>query len=311
MPVVPSSAFSSAGDAFELIRAMLNDADIPSVSNITPTGAVRVSNVVTITTTSVHGLMPGMRVNVTAQDTSFNGTFTVATVPTTTTFTYLQVGSDVSSGSGIVQLLIEGDVYTDAVLLPLVNEAYRVCQSEMFADGSKTLIRSEVLTLAAGGTEFSATSDPILFPDFLSPRELFQKIAGSTNRYFAMGAPVNELPDIPAATYAQNWSWREDGLYFNEATSDLDIKIRYNAGLQTVSASDSEFIIRGILSPVASYGAYLAAQSRGNPQSLIFKQKFDEDITRFLNMQEHARQYQPVRRFPYGNSGRGNFNQIF
>ena len=49
-------------------------------------GAVRAANVVTITTTSAHGLSTGQSVTISGvTDSSFNGTFTIATVPSTTT----------------------------------------------------------------------------------------------------------------------------------------------------------------------------------------------------------------------------------
>src|SRR5713226_7152874 len=66
-------------------------------------GAVRTANVVTITTTSPHGLGTGQSVTIAGvSDSSFNGTFTIASVPSTTTFTYAQTGSNATSGGGTV-----------------------------------------------------------------------------------------------------------------------------------------------------------------------------------------------------------------
>src|SRR5712692_211242 len=66
-------------------------------------GAVRAANVVTITTTSPHGLGTGQSVTISGvSDSSFNGTFTIASVPSTTTFTYAQTGSNATSGGGTV-----------------------------------------------------------------------------------------------------------------------------------------------------------------------------------------------------------------
>jgi hypothetical protein len=66
-------------------------------------GAVRSANVVTITTTSAHGLSAGQTVTVSGvSDASFDGTFVIARVPSATTFTYAQTGADASSGSGTV-----------------------------------------------------------------------------------------------------------------------------------------------------------------------------------------------------------------
>ena len=75
----------------------------PTVPIVADTGAVRTANVVTITTTQAHGLSAGQRVTVLGvTNVLFIGTFTVASVPSTTTFTYAQTGADATSGGGTV-----------------------------------------------------------------------------------------------------------------------------------------------------------------------------------------------------------------
>ncbi|MBZ5533572.1 MAG: beta-propeller fold lactonase family protein [Acidobacteriia bacterium] len=71
---------------------------IPIVAS---TGAKRASGVVTITTTAPHVLLAGQTISIAAvSNTSFNGTFPIASVPTPTTFTYSQAGADATSGGG-------------------------------------------------------------------------------------------------------------------------------------------------------------------------------------------------------------------
>jgi len=69
-----------------------------------PTGAVRSSNVVTITTAADHGFAAGEKVRIagvtSVGGTDFNGIFVIATVPTPTTLTYAQVDLDDSGGEG-------------------------------------------------------------------------------------------------------------------------------------------------------------------------------------------------------------------
>lgn len=72
-----------------------------STINIAATGAVRAGNVVTITTSAPHGFFKGEQVQIAGVSTaSFNGTFVIASVPTSTTFTYSQTGSNATSGNG-------------------------------------------------------------------------------------------------------------------------------------------------------------------------------------------------------------------
>jgi hypothetical protein len=55
------------------------------------------SNVATLTTTEAHGLSTGMEVEITGVDATFNGTYRITGVPTTTTFTYAKTATDVPS----------------------------------------------------------------------------------------------------------------------------------------------------------------------------------------------------------------------
>jgi DNA-binding beta-propeller fold protein YncE len=69
-------------------------------------GAVRVSStsIVTITTTATVGLGAGDAVLVTGvADNSFNGVFTVTSVPNSNSFTFTQSGADATSGGGMIQ----------------------------------------------------------------------------------------------------------------------------------------------------------------------------------------------------------------
>jgi len=69
------------------------------------------SNVATLTTTAAHGLCVGMEITITSVDATFNGTYTITGVPTTTTFTYAKTASDVTStavspvGTGVTNVI--------------------------------------------------------------------------------------------------------------------------------------------------------------------------------------------------------------
>lgn len=55
------------------------------------------TNVATLTTSAPHGLTVGMTIVITGVDATFNGTYRITTVPTTTTFTYAKTASNVTS----------------------------------------------------------------------------------------------------------------------------------------------------------------------------------------------------------------------
>lgn len=67
---------------------------IPSatVSNKALTG-----NTATLTTSAAHNFVAGEQVTVSGVDATFNGTYTIASVPSATTFTYSKTAADVAS----------------------------------------------------------------------------------------------------------------------------------------------------------------------------------------------------------------------
>lgn len=69
------------------------------------TGANRSGNVVTITTTAPHQIFAGQSATISGvTNTTFNGVFTVVSVPTPTTFTYKQTAANAISGGGSVSV---------------------------------------------------------------------------------------------------------------------------------------------------------------------------------------------------------------
>jgi hypothetical protein len=87
------------------LYAQLNN---PFSAALTVSNKALTSNVATITTSAAHGLFVGDTVKITGVDTTFNGTWAIATVPSTTTFTYARTASNVTSGAS------SGTVYVAA-----------------------------------------------------------------------------------------------------------------------------------------------------------------------------------------------------
>jgi hypothetical protein len=76
-----------------------------TISNVALT-----SNVATITTASAHGYSTGDTVTVDASNNTFDGSYTITTVPTSTTFTYAKVNADITSA--VATGTVIGTAYT-------------------------------------------------------------------------------------------------------------------------------------------------------------------------------------------------------
>lgn len=75
---------------------------------LTVTNKALTSNVATITTSTSHYLSAGETVTVAGVDATFNGTYTVASTPSATTFTYAKTASNVTSGAATGTAQMQG-----------------------------------------------------------------------------------------------------------------------------------------------------------------------------------------------------------
>jgi len=112
-----------AGGDTKLFKLDTSDLSLDSVVKASKTisNVAKTSQVVTITTSATHGYSIGDSVTVTAvTNTAVNGTFTITTVPTTTTFTYAQTGGNIGTTA-------DTGTVTFAYVTPL-NQRWRFTQ---------------------------------------------------------------------------------------------------------------------------------------------------------------------------------------
>jgi len=84
-------------------------AGIPPIATGGTTTASRVSSLVTLTTTTPHGLPAGALIEVDSMsDATFDGQYTIDTVPNSTTLTYSQAIADSTATGGTVSSIVEG-----------------------------------------------------------------------------------------------------------------------------------------------------------------------------------------------------------
>src|SRR6185436_11593800 len=96
------------------------------------------ANTVTITTRAAHGLQVGQRVTITGVPVGgYNGTFDVATVPTTTTFTYTNPTAGLAASGG-------GSVYT------VTSTAQNVIDAVALGAGQFAAVNDLVSVIASG-----------------------------------------------------------------------------------------------------------------------------------------------------------------
>jgi hypothetical protein len=121
----------------------------PTVSNKALT-----DNIATLTTSAAHGLLAGDVVVVSGVDATFNGTFMILTVPTTTTLTYAKTATNVASEAS------SGTITSTADILEIDTRDHEVALNGD-AVGKRSLIDvlAEWTLLAPGANVFSFYDD--------------------------------------------------------------------------------------------------------------------------------------------------------
>ena len=137
------------------------------------------SNVATLTTPTAHGLTVGMTIVITGVDATFNGSYRITTVPTTTTFTYAKVATDVTSaavspvGTGVTDPVIHYIDYlsgTDAKVFAICDDgvnAYWVTNKTQGGNQRLTMFKKPLSgDSISGASNPSATGDVVqMFQD--------------------------------------------------------------------------------------------------------------------------------------------------
>ena len=136
-----------------------------------------------------------------------------------------------------------GNLFTDTVLIPYANSAYRKVQRALANVGSGGFLADDALLVvtAVANTDPSvqvcitdATAPPNQLPiDLLVPLKLWERPNGSCDDFVEMTDLTNHggLPSLPQGLNLQYWEWRADGLYFLGATQDTQIRLRYEKSL--------------------------------------------------------------------------------
>lgn len=123
------------------------------------TSIMRTSNIVTITTSAAHGYYPGAQVTVAAvANTTVNGTFTVASIPSATTFTYSQTGTN------LVSTISTGTVRADLSAAQTTEVIGSLSFSSQFTTRALTNVQAnysvadhDYIVVASGSSTFTIT----------------------------------------------------------------------------------------------------------------------------------------------------------
>lgn len=165
-----------------------------------------------------------------------------------------------------------GAVFTDTLLMPLLNSAYRGLQRELAENGVSVMTEQQDLdldvddTTGVTSTEISDVSSPQLPTDCLMPHMLWERATPNTTDVFV---PMEKFTsgggmlNLQPSTYLRLWEWREDKVNLIGATQSITVRIRYEKLLPLLTLGTDPLQIRSATDPLGFATAALAARSRG------------------------------------------------
>lgn len=204
-----------------------------------------------------------------------------------------------------------GNLFTDTVLIPYANSAYRKVQRALANVGSAGFLSDDALLVVPAVTSTDpsvqvsitdATAPPNQLPiDLLVPLKLWERPNGSSDDFVEMTDLTDHggLPSQPQGLNLQYWEWRADGLYFLGATQDTQVRLRYEKALAAFADGTSPVLIRDAIEPIAYFTAAMAAAARGAPQAARWDDAGNDALEDLLQRATRREQGSVRRRRPY------------
>src|SRR5229473_2481958 len=196
------------------------------------------------------------------------------------------VGSSAYNTAGQITSLVrsllndaQGNLFTDTVLLPYANSAYRKTQRTLGNAGGGGFIQDDVLLVVPAVTQVDtslqvsisdATAPPNQLPtDLLVPVKIWERANTSSDDFVEMVdlSQHGGLPSRAQGLTLSVWEWRADGVYFLGATQDTQIRMRYQKSYPDLTDATSPVLIRQAQEAIAYTAAAMAGAARGAPQA--------------------------------------------
>ena len=237
------------------------------------------------------------------------------------------VGSTAYNTAGQITALVRsllndaaGNLFTDAVLLPYVNSAYRKVQRALANIESGSFLTDNVLLVVTAVAQADAsaqvsitdaTAPPNQLPtDLLVPMKVWERANGSSDDFIEMTDLTGHdgLPSEPQTQMLRYWEWRADGLYFLGATRDTQIRLRYQKSYPELTDATSPVLVRHAQEAIAYAAAAMAGAARGAPQAERWDGAAADAIEDLLVRATQREQQTSRRRRPF--SSRAGFAPV-
>lgn len=129
-----------------------------------------------------------------------------------------------------------GSLFTDAVLMPKLQEAFRQMEAALRVNAQSIMIRSVVNTVNAATATLSIT-------DINEPIKLWEKATAATDDLYTPMTEYDPLPNDVAAATLRYWQWDGTNINFIAASANRSVKTRYWRVLTEPTSAASSLIL--------------------------------------------------------------------
>lgn len=202
-------------------------------------------------------------------------------------------------------------IYTNTVLLPLIQIAYDELEDRFRVEGVPALSKISATITHAASTTQPQNLDISTLTDFIEPIIIEERDTGSTDP--AAWTPLIEttwLVNQAQSSSLNYYSWREQKIYLLGAIQSRDVRVKYHRDLTAVAAIGDTIEPSRALNFLAFRTAALAAKYITQNDSRF--QALSIDATNaIMTLVESAiklRQALPATRKPYSAFRRSRYN---
>jgi len=230
------------------------------------------------------------------------------------------VGSSAYNTAGQITALVrsllndsQGNLFTDAVLLPYVNAAYRSVQRALantsaggfLTDNFTAVVPAVAVPDPSAQVSITdSTAAPNQLPtDLIVPLKLWERPNASTQDFVEMvdlshhGGLPSRVQDVTLSV----WEWRADGIYLLGATQDTQVRIRYLKAYPDLTDATSPVLVRNAQEAIAYGAAALAAWARGSPLAQKWDDAASDAVEDLVSQAVRREQQSGHRRRPYSS----------
>jgi hypothetical protein len=185
---------------------------------------------------------------------------------------------------------------TDAFLLPLINQKYEELYNRMLSSGAEFERKAvEIFSVAPQTPDLSAyglTGQPLEL--MVQPLTLEWKTAGLDNTNYKTATLVDQVKDVVADQFVDDWEWRAGIIYLTPCTLAVDLRIRGDFLFASLASDQDVISVTKNFGHALAYGtAALVGAVRGNQAWMqaytLLQDNAVDDVMQYLTRKDQAK----------------------